>query len=95
MFLITNLWDFVSFFIVLGGSGLVWLIRYICKKKWNFIYKNISWILGIMYSVIWNIQLVLSGKTESVLYVSLIPVLYGIILEFFFYFIYWRRYHEE
>lgn len=78
---VASLWDSVSFLIVVGGSILVWLIRYMLKWEWNVITKNIGLILGIAYGIIWAIEVVISGNADLVVYVARVPLLYGIILE--------------
>ena len=78
---VANLWDSVSFLIVVGGSILVWLIRYMLKWEWNVITKNIGLILGIAYGIIWAIEVVISSNADLVVYVARVPLLYGSILE--------------
>lgn len=84
MFQIVMLWDSVTLSIVLGGSMLVWLIRFVCKRKWSFFTRNISLFLGAAYSAVWGIQLVLSGNAALILPLAVVPVLYGIILKLVF-----------
>lgn len=90
-----SLWDSVSFLIVFGGSALVWLIRFVCKRKWSFFSKNISIFLVVAYSMVWSVQLVFSGNTALVFSLAMIPFLYGIILELVFNWIYRRQHNAD
>lgn len=80
MYVSMGWWDSVSLIIVLGGSILVWLFYKLRGRKWDFVARYISVFLGIAYSIIWSIILMLNYSASVIFPLAVIPAGYGFVL---------------
>ena len=75
----TSWWDAGAFLAVFGGSAAVWAFYFFRGKEWDFLARNVSVCLGVVYGLAWELQIFVSYGPPFVC-LAMIPVGYGLVL---------------